>query len=247
MSEFRAGRPAVAAAGWVLCAWLGGAAFVASLGLFLYDYVVRFSALHSDAIAIPGLLNTALFTIFALHHSVFARTGVKQFVVRLVPPWFERSLYTWTASILFIAVVLAWQPVDGVIYEVPGRWRSIGYAAQTIGILLTISGSSAIDVLDLAGIRPVLDARQQHTLPRHVPLETTGVYSLVRHPLYFGWALFVFGAPTMTGTRLVFAAVSTVYLAIAIPFEERALIHVFGDAYRRYQQQTRWRMIPGLF
>ncbi|HTM27343.1 MAG TPA: hypothetical protein VL225_19230, partial [Vicinamibacterales bacterium] len=61
------------------------------------------------------------------------------------------------------------------------------------------------------------------------------------------WALFVFGAPLMTGTRAVFAVVSTLYLAIAIPFEERALIQVFGDAYRGYQQRTRWRLIPGVW
>lgn len=246
MSEFSAGRPAVAGTGWLLGAWLGGAAFVASLALFLYAYIARFGSVESDAVVVPGLLNTALFTIFALHHSIFARTRAKQFVARLVPAWFERSLYTWTASVLFIAVVLAWQPVAGVLYAVPGAWRSIGYLAQAIGILLTIRGSSAIDALDLAGIRPVLNAHR-HTVPKHVPLETSGVYGLVRHPLYFGWALFVFGAPTMTGTRAVFAAVSTLYLAIAIPFEERALISVFGDDYRAYQQRTRWRMIPGLW
>ena len=246
MSEFRAGGPAAAGVGWLLSAWLGGAAFVVSLALFLYAYIVRFGALRGDAVVVPGLLNTALFTIFALHHSLFARPRVKQAVAGFVPAWFERSLYTWTASLLFIAVVLAWQPVDGVIYAAPGDWRWIGYAVQAIGILLTIRGSSAIDALDLAGIRPVLDA-DRHAVPRHVPLETGGVYSLVRHPLYFGWALFVLGAPTMTGTRAVFAVISTVYLAIAIPFEERALIRVFGDAYRAYQQRTRWRMIPGLY
>ena len=246
MSDPREDDPAGPGAGWLLGAWLGGAAFVVSLALFLYAYLTRFGDWRSEAAVAPGLLNATLFTIFALHHSLFARTRLKQLVVRFVPAWFERSLYTWTASVLFVAVVLAWQPVDGVVYAVPGRWRWIGYLAQAIGILLTIRGSSAIDVLDLAGIRPVLDARR-HATPRHVPLETTGVFSLVRNPLYFGWALFVFGAPTMTGTRGVFAVISTLYLAIAIPLEERALIHVFGSAYRAYQERTRWRMFPGVW
>jgi len=227
-------------------AWLGGAAFVVSLALFLYRYAVTFGTAHSHLVSAPALLDTAMFTIFALHHSVFARTGVKRVISRAVPPWFERSLFTWVASLLFIVVVLAWQPVDGVIYRVPDGWRWLGYAAQIVGILLTIRGSSALDVLDLAGVRQVMDARRNAN-PRHVPLETHGVYGLVRHPLYFGWALFVFGSPLMTGTRAVFALASTLYLAIAIPFEERALIHVFGDAYRAYQQRTRWRFIPGIW
>jgi protein-S-isoprenylcysteine O-methyltransferase Ste14 len=236
-------RPSAA---WLLIAWLGGGVFVVSLGLFLYRFSVTFGTARSHLVGAPALLDTALFTIFALHHSVFARSGVKQAISRAVPAWFERSLFTWVASLLFILVVLAWQPVDGVIYRLPDGWRWLGYAAQMVGILLTIRGSAAIDALDLAGIRPVLDARQD-AAPRHVPLETGGVYGLVRHPLYFGWALFVFGAPLMTGTRGVFALVSTVYLAIAIPFEERALIHLFGDGYRSYQQRTRWRMFPGVW
>jgi hypothetical protein len=38
-----------------------------------------------------------------------------------------------------------------------------------VGILLTIRGSSAIDVLDLEGIRPVMDARRLAET-RHVTL-----------------------------------------------------------------------------
>jgi protein-S-isoprenylcysteine O-methyltransferase Ste14 len=246
MARFPDGAHRGPATAWLLVAWLGGAAFVVSLALFLYCYAVPFGTAQSHLVGVPALLDTAMFTIFALQHSVFARTGVKRAIARVVPAWFERSLFTWVASVLFIVVVLAWQPVDGVIYRLSNGWQWPGYAAQIVGILLTIRGSSAIDVLDLAGIRPVMDARRLAE-PRHVPLETRGVYGLVRHPLYFGWALVVFGAPLMTGTRAVFALVSTLYLAIAIPFEERALIHVFGDAYRAYQQRTRWRMFPGVW
>ena len=57
----------------------------------------------------------------------------------------------------------------------------------------------------------------------------------------------VFGAPTMTGTRAVFALVSTLYLAVAIPWEERSLVQVFGSDYERYRGTVRWRMIPFLY
>jgi len=69
----------------------------------------------------------------------------------------------------------------------------------------------------------------------------------VRHPLYFGWALLVFGAPHMTADRFTFAIVSTFYLALAIPFEERDLDDTFGSEYARYREHVRWRMLPGLY
>ncbi|MEO8521288.1 MAG: isoprenylcysteine carboxylmethyltransferase family protein, partial [Acidobacteriota bacterium] len=72
-------------------------------------------------------------------------------------------------------------------------------------------------------------------------------FAIVRHPLYFGWALLVCGAPDMTATRAVFAAVSTAYVAVAIPWEERGLAEAFGDAYARYRRRVRWRMLPFVY
>jgi methanethiol S-methyltransferase len=192
------------------------------------------------------LLNLLLFTVFAVHHSLLARTAVKAWLQRSVPPPVERSAYTWIASALFITVCAFWQDVPGGLYRLEGTAAAPGYLAQLLGVVLTAHAAAAIDVLDLAGVRPALDARDARE-PRHVPLATSGLYGFVRHPLYFAWVLMVFGAPQMTATRLTFAAVSTLYLALAIPFEERSLIGLFGPEYRAYQRKVRWRMIPGVF
>ncbi len=72
----------------------------------------------------------------------------------------------------------------------------------------------------------------------HAPLSTRGLYGFVRHPLYFAWALFVFATPAMTGTRAAFAVISTAYLMIAIPWEERDLIATFGQQYEAYRRRS---------
>jgi protein-S-isoprenylcysteine O-methyltransferase Ste14 len=188
------------------------------------------------------LVDTALFTAFALHHSLFARPSVKAWVGRIASPVLERSLYTWIASLMFIVVCWQWIPVPGRVYRIDGAWRSVGWMVQAAGLALTVLGSRALDVLDLAGVRPVLMVRSAH-----VPLTTSGVFAVVRHPLYLGWVLFTFGAPDMTATRALFAAISTAYLALAIPWEERALVRTFGAEYEAYRRNTRWRMLPGIY
>jgi methanethiol S-methyltransferase len=231
----------------VAFAWGGAALFAASLLFFLYSYLVVFGRPSgSGEWVAPALVNTLLFTVFALHHSALARTRMREAVRRIVPPYLERALYTWTASVLFLAVCWFWRPVPGVAYRLEGLWWWIGAASQAAGLLLTHFGSMAIDSLDLAGVRQVRDAQSGSAAP-HVPLKTTGAYGLVRHPIYLGWFLLVFGAPAMTGTRLVFAAVSSAYLAIAVPWEERSLLDTFGAEYRAYKQRVRWRIVPGIY
>jgi len=78
-------------------------------------------------------------------------------------------------------------------------------------------------------------------------LQTAGPYRIVRHPLYFGWALAVFGAAHMTGDRLAFATITVAYLIAAIPLEERSLAEVFGPDYGNYKRHVRWRMFPYVY
>ena len=226
--------------------WGGALLFLLSLLYFLYSYAWRFDATTTGPAALAIGVNLALFSMFALHHSALARTGVKAALQRVIAPPIERSLYTWVASLLFIGVCAWWRPVNGVLYRLPGVLEYAGYAVQLAGVLMAVHASATLDALDLAGVRPVLDARSGRE-PRHVPLKVAGLYSVVRHPLYFAWALLVFGAPVMTGTRLTFAVISTLYLAAAIPFEERSLVKLFGAEYEAYRRHTRWRMLPGLY
>jgi protein-S-isoprenylcysteine O-methyltransferase Ste14 len=59
--------------------------------------------------------------------------------------------------------------------------------------------------------------------------------------------LAVFGAAHMTADRLTFAVITTGYLLVAIPWEERSLLATFGEPYARYQQTVQWRVIPYVY
>ncbi len=219
-------------------AWIGAGLFVASLLYFLYFYLIIL-----DRAAAPGglgalTIDLSLFSIFALHHSIMARTGAKRWLTRFVPAELERSTYVWIASLLFLATCGWWQPIGGVLYEVRGpiaiAWRLV----QAAGIVLALVASAALHPFVLAGLRA--------TGPEP-SLRTSGVYGWVRHPVYLGWVLFVFAAPRMTTDRLAFAIVSTTYLAMAVPFEERSLVEAFGDRYRMYAGRVRWKILPWVY
>jgi protein-S-isoprenylcysteine O-methyltransferase Ste14 len=224
----------------VLIAWAGGAAFVASLAYLVYFYVVTLDATGGDPAARGkhAVANALLFSAFALHHSVFARTALKRQVARVLPPAYERTLYVWVASSLTVALCALWQPIAGSVYAVEGWWRVPFWTAQALGVALVARAASVISALELAGIDQAAGRR------RGGELRLAGPFRLIRHPIYFGWLLMVFGTPSMTANRLYFAVLSTAYLILAIPWEERSLVEGHGDRYRAYQRQVRWRLLP---
>jgi protein-S-isoprenylcysteine O-methyltransferase Ste14 len=218
--------------------WSGALVFLLSLVLWPAVYLLRWGqpAANNGHAAADAIANVTLFTIFALHHSIMARTGAKRWITRIVAPDLERSIYVWIASLLFIAVCLMWQLLPGVIWQTRGPGVML-YVVQLFGVVLTIAAARIVGVWELAGVK-------QPDLSKSVEFRADGPFGVVRHPIYLGWILMVFATPTMTMTRLVFAVVSTAYLVAAIPLEERLLVENFGDNYRTYQRQMRWRLIP---
>lgn len=224
-------------------AWTGAVLFAVSLLHFAWRFFGPFGAPVPEAAAGPAVAaNIALFTAFAMHHSVLARSGVKAALTRVIPPDIERATYVWVASLLFIVVCAAWQPVPGIYWNVTGGAAWALRALSLVGAWLTLHSAAMLDVFDLAGTRPFMASRPQAT-----ELKAHGPYGLVRHPIYLAWLFLVWTPTTMTGTRLVFAAVSTFYLVVAIPFEERSLRHTLGPAYAAYAARVRWRMVPFLY
>jgi protein-S-isoprenylcysteine O-methyltransferase Ste14 len=227
-----------------LLAWTGGVLFVLSLSYCAYFYAVPLGRPAPDAGGAPlrdTAVNVALFTLFALHHSVFARPAVKRALSRVIPARAERTVYIWISSLLLLGVCWLWRDLPGVLYEARAGWRWLLMGAQGLGLLLVWRGAAVMDPLELAGIS------QAGGDTRPARLRFSGPFRLVRHPIYLGWMLMVFGAPTMTVNRLVFAAVSSAYLVSAIPWEEKSLVAAFGDLYRAYQRQVRWRLLPGIY
>jgi protein-S-isoprenylcysteine O-methyltransferase Ste14 len=84
-------------------------------------------------------------------------------------------------------------------------------------------------------------------MPANRGVVSSGVYRLVRHPIYLGYLVthagFVAANPTLWNiAMLVFADVALMWRAVC---EEQTLQR--DEAYRAYQQTVRWRVLPGVF
>jgi protein-S-isoprenylcysteine O-methyltransferase Ste14 len=222
-----------------------GLAFLASLGYFVYAYA-QFGApagrWHSGAwVAVAQ--NVLMFSLFAAHHSVISRQGTKRSLRRIVPPHLERSGYVAGAAGLFVLTLSLWQPVPGVAWRMTGNWFFVAEAICLSGVVLIGISVSMVDLLAFVGLRQGLGLPYAPT----DDLNTEGPYRFVRHPVYLGWILLVWTLPVMTGTRVVFAAISTLYLVLVIPIEERSFRRALGAEYEAYARQVRWRLIPGVY
>jgi len=226
--------------------WVGGALFVGSLALWVWWYTLALGRSEPWSGWPPFGFDMILFTAFALHHSVFARDAVKR-RMSAIPRHLLRSVYVWIASLLLIAVCLLWQSIGGEVYRVPGAGAVALALVQIAGVWFIYGAVARLDPLELAGIRTEDEAARRRAASGPSALQITGPYRLVRHPIYLGWILIVFGVGHMTGDRLAFAMVSSLYLIVAVPWEERSLRQSFGEDYDRYMRQVRWRVLPYMY
>lgn len=184
------------------------------------------------------IINVILLGLFAIPHSVMARPVFKQWFTRYIPEVIERSTYVLLSSLLLFFLYWQWQPMTGVIWHIESSIVSmIIMGIFWFGWLIVLLSTFMTNHFDLFGLRQiVINFKGQEY--RHLDFRMIGLYRLCRHPLMLGFIIAFWAAPVMTTGHLLFSVATTVYIFIALQFEERDLLKFFGDTYETYQKKV---------
>jgi len=186
-------------------------------------------------LGIAVAVNLALIAMFGLQHSVMARQGFKRAWTRVVPRQAERSIYVLAASTVLIILFLLWRPIPILVWDATGTALELPlWALFAAGWLIVLLSTFLLNHFELFGLQQAwfhLRGRTAAEPQLRQPL----FYRWVAHPLYSGFFLAFWSHPRMTAGHLLLATGMSVYMLIAIRYEERDLRALFGTAYDEYR------------
>ncbi|HEU5482864.1 MAG TPA: isoprenylcysteine carboxylmethyltransferase family protein, partial [Sphingomicrobium sp.] len=180
-------------------------------------------------------INIGLIALFGLQHSVMARQGFKRAWTKIVPPQAERSMFVLIASLVLIIMFRFWQPIDTVVWRVESLLLyDLLFVLFWIGWLTVLVSTFLINHFELFGLQQAwLYCRGREAAPP--TFRTPMFYRWVRHPLYLGFFIAFWATPEMTTGHLLLAIGVSIYMLIAIRYEERDLVAFHGRDYEDYR------------
>jgi protein-S-isoprenylcysteine O-methyltransferase Ste14 len=188
---------------------------------------------------------------FGLVHTLLASYRAKLMAQKALGKNTAASIYRLVFNLLAVlslapALVLVVVLPDREVYRFPEPLNYLALIIQTIAGLGVVYSIYQLDVWFFAGLRQLLDqGRESIDSTSTAQLVTNGLHRYVRHPLYTTSIVFLWLSSPMTINRLTLIVCFTLYFYLGSIFEERKLVHEFGDAYRQYQRDVP-RLIPRL-
>lgn len=188
--------------------------------------------------ALAAIFNCVLILIWGSQHSWMATPAFKDKWKTVIPPSIERSSYVLVVAVLTAALILLWQPLPVVIWDVSGQMiGTILAAIFMLGWVIVLFSTFLINHFHLFGLHQAfVNLTERET--KEASFVTPMLYKMVRHPMMTGVLISLWAAPTMTVGRLVIALGLTAYIYFGLKNEEKTLVAELGDQYRDYQSTT---------
>lgn len=207
-----------------------------SIALFAWEgrpVFVRMGLAAPAALAWDALLSL----VFFAQHSGMVRRSFRARVVAVIPQRYDVAVYAIGSGLALMLVVVFWQPVVPILFELTGVPRLIAVACTLLAVATFVLSAHALRTFDPLGLRPIR-AHLHGTPDRPSPFVLRGPYRWVRHPLYACVLVLLWARPEMTADDLLLAVMWSAWIVMGTVLEERDMVDAFGDTYRRYQRQV---------
>lgn len=194
------------------------------------------TAVSTKISGLDVIWNFFLILLFGIQHSIMARDWFKKWWKEIIPASVERVTYLLFSSIILGIIILNWQPINIVIWDLRGSAIAVFITGLSIlGLFIIAISVFSLSASDFSGWRQINESLDEPIEPL---LQTPLFYKFVRHPIYFGFLISFWATPYLTIGHLFFAFLMSAYIYIGAALEERNLVDKFGIEYRIYQQDV---------
>ncbi len=180
---------------------------------------------------------------FAVFHSLTVSEGYEGLARRMMGdhPFerYHRLVFTVYSVAVFLLLVFYLRSLpDHPVYKLEGMGGILFRVVQLCGIAFLLW--TPWDLKEFVGLRQWEQHREGRTAEpgRNERLFTGKAYGVVRHPLYLGISVVLAFHPVQTRNSLVSTVMVILYFYIGTFFEERRMVHKFGEEYRTYQKRV---------
>lgn len=197
--------------------WVATALLIGFLGNLVLPKTIDSGKGSATGAAI--CVDVLLLTLFVGTHWTMAQSWFKQRWTRVVPEPMERSTYVLVTSIVVGLMVLLWQPMPDPV------WVASSSSAQTTMLWvylgawsLAILATFPIGHFELFGLRQawLYWKVSPHTEPTPRPSPLSALYDWLPHPIFIGYAVAIWAAPTMSWGRFLVASVLSLFLLVDV-------------------------------
>lgn len=178
-----------------------------------------------------------LWILFCFQHSLFASEWWKLKMRRLFGKSFRFYRFYYSVfSMISLGILLYFQFTihSAALWKITGLLRFMALVTAMAGVIIMMACMRKY-IASVSGLKAF--SGKKHTAS---VLQTEGLHSYTRHPLYFGTLIFIWSLFLLVPlwSNLIVCTLISIYTITGIHIEERKLIIEFGDCYKTYSRKV---------
>jgi len=183
-------------------------------------------------------LYALLWLSFGAGHTVLTMPSVKQRFEPMLGGGYRLSYNLLAVVHLGVVLLIGRVLLSSNRFDLLNSWpfSLLSMMLVVLGILLMLLALRQYDLGQFSGLAQMRTAKSDRSVNLE-PLSVSGMNRWVRHPLYSGLFLFLWGG-ALSPLGFWTAVFASVYVIIGAYYEEQKLLIVYGDAYAEYKSRV---------